>query len=72
MLGNIQELVHQIFFVGSDCPEKTCALSLTSAVTQGMVFINGEYYPSWVFLLDKYIHEAAHAYLFLIKKSYSY
>ncbi len=68
MLENIQELVHQIFFVGSDCPQKHCALSLTSAVTQGMVFINGVYNPSWVFLLDKYIHEAAHAYLFLINQ----
>lgn len=68
MLGNIQELVYQIFFVGSDCPEENCAFSLTSAVTQGMVFINGEYHLSWVFLLDKYIHEAAHAYLFLINQ----
>jgi hypothetical protein len=68
MLGNIQKLVHQIFFVGSDCPQKHCAFSLTSAVTQGMVFINGEYNPSWVFLLDKYVHEAAHTYLFLINQ----
>ena len=68
MLRNIQELVCQIFFIGSDCPEENCAFSLTSAVTQGMVFINGEYHPSRVFLLDKYIHEAAHAYLFLINQ----
>jgi hypothetical protein len=72
MLGNVQELVHQIFFVGSDCPEKNCAFSLTNAVTQGIVFINGECNPSWVFLLDKYAHEAAHTYLFLIKKNYLY
>ena len=69
MLENIRELVYQIFFVGSDCPQEYCVLSLTSAVTQGMVFINGAYNPSWVFLLDKYIHEAAHAYLFLISRA---
>lgn len=67
-LENVQALVHNIFFMGSDCPQKHCAFSLTSAVTQGMVFINGEYNPDWVFLLDKYVHEAAHAYLFLINQ----
>ncbi|MCU0317857.1 MAG: HEXXH motif-containing putative peptide modification protein [Amoebophilaceae bacterium] len=68
MLENMRELVHQIFFVGSDCPQRHCVFSLTSAVTQGIVFINGAYSPSWVFLLDKYVHEAAHAYLFLINQ----
>jgi hypothetical protein len=67
-LGNVQALVHNIFFVGSDCTQKHCAFSLTSAVTQGMVFINGEYNPGWVFLLDKYVHEAAHTYLFLLNQ----
>lgn len=67
-LVSVQELVHQIFFVGSDCPENHYTLALTGVVTQGMVFINAEKNTDWVSLLDKYVHEAAPAYLFLINQ----
>lgn len=67
-LKNIQTLVDRVFFVGSDSPEESHVLSMTGARTQGLIFINGEYGSSWVFLLDKYVHEAAHTYLFLINQ----
>ncbi|MEO1256079.1 MAG: HEXXH motif-containing putative peptide modification protein, partial [Bacteroidota bacterium] len=68
MLVSVQELVQQIFFIGSDCPGKHHTLALTGVVTQGMIFINAEKNTDWISLLDKYIHEAAHAYLFLINQ----
>jgi len=68
LLKNIQTLVDRVFFVGNDSSEESHVLSVTGIRTQGLIFINGEYDSSWVFLLDKYVHEAAHAYLFLINQ----
>ncbi|MDW6093421.1 HEXXH motif-containing putative peptide modification protein [Vibrio rhizosphaerae] len=40
--------------------------SLTSNAMQSLIMIEGRHNNSWIFLLDKYIHEAAHSLLFAI------
>ncbi|WP_061945443.1 aKG-HExxH-type peptide beta-hydroxylase [Collimonas pratensis] len=65
----IDELVQSVTFFVSGRDNKHKAFSVTSNRTQGLILINGDVDPSWIFLLDKWVHEAAHTYLFAINLS---
>ncbi|HWW05490.1 aKG-HExxH-type peptide beta-hydroxylase [Collimonas sp.] len=65
----IDELVQSVTFFVSRRDNKHKAFSVTSNRIQGLILINGDIDPSWIFLLDKWIHEAAHTYLFAINLS---
>ena len=66
--SEIKELVNLYMFFdsGERCINKYKARSATSSATQGLILINGESSPDWIYLIDKWVHEAAHTYLFAI------
>jgi len=66
LVDEIDALVHTIILFKSEGDTNERALSLTGNRLQSMILINGKFDPSWIFLLDKLVHEAAHAYLFAI------
>ena len=59
-------LVRNIGFFSTQDSDEFSFLSLTGNLIQSFIFINSAWNSDWVDVLDKYIHESAHAYLFLI------
>jgi hypothetical protein len=64
--SELSRLVDSISFFSSGGDTNERALSVTAHTVQSLILINGKYDPSWIFLLDKYVHEGAHTYLFAI------
>lgn len=64
----IDTLVGSVMFFesGGDTTER--ATSLTGNTFQSLILINAVMEPDWIFLLDKFIHEAAHTYLFAMNR----
>lgn len=62
----ISNLVRSVLFFDSAGETDERALSFTGDKLTSLILINGTIEPSWIFLLDKYIHEAAHTYLYAI------
>ncbi|KWC76352.1 aKG-HExxH-type peptide beta-hydroxylase [Burkholderia cepacia] len=64
LAAEIEILVGSIVFFESAGATSERALSLTGDKLQSMILVNGEIDLSWIFLLDKLVHEAAHTYLY--------
>ncbi|MCR1767316.1 hypothetical protein B7760_03934 [Burkholderia glumae] len=64
LAAEIEILVGSIVFFESAGATSERALSLTGDKLQSMALVNGEIDVSWIFLLDKLVHEAAHTYLY--------
>ncbi|RQU99795.1 HEXXH motif domain-containing protein [Burkholderia cenocepacia] len=64
LAAEIEILVGSVVFFESTGATNERALSLTGDKLQSMILVNGEIDVSWIFLLDKLIHEAAHTYLY--------
>jgi hypothetical protein len=66
LMGEIDALVKSVIFFKSGGATRERALSFTGNYVQSMVLINGVLDVSWIFLIDKLIHEAAHTYIFAL------
>lgn len=65
LLKEIDHLVSSVvFFTSNKGSENSKLLSLTSSSMQSLIMIEGNHDNSWIFLLDKYIHEGSHSLLF--------
>jgi len=62
----ISNLVKHLIFFKCIAAENRQMLSFTASHLQGVILINGGVRRDWIFLLDKWVHEGAHAYLFAI------
>jgi len=66
LINEVRTLVESVMFFESAGATAERALSFTSNRKQSLILLNGSYDQRWIFLLDKYVHEAAHTYLFSI------
>jgi hypothetical protein len=62
-------MVRSILFFDSAGATDERALSFTGDKLQSLILVNGTIEPTWIFFLDKLVHEAAHTYLYAINLS---